>query len=265
MTALVHQALLNVDDWRDLRHRARPGVWVEIIRIGRRDVAVVDIGHHPHGDRHIGRRQTVLQGHTAFDRLAKFPTHAHGLPEDIVQAGTLSVLRHFSPAIDRDPDQLFPPRGIVVILVGEDGELCSNRVAAEIADDVGKGLEPVDVIATYLRVRMAEMIEPTVGTGHSGRHPDARTLHGGLHLPGQPTDRRGLPGRVDELMRQLQVADFQVTRRRLDQIVRVGEAVDQWVGIQGQRQGHGHAHAAADRTDENHSRNAARSASVKCR
>ena len=50
-------------------------------------------------------------------------------------------------------------------------------------------------------------------------------------------DRRR-PARIDEFVGELQVADPQVARDRIDQVVRVGEAVDQRIGVERESERH---------------------------
>ena len=90
VAALVHQALLDVDDRRHLWHRPRPGIGVVIVRIGGGHVAMVDVGHHPHRHAPCRRRQPVLQLHAFGDRLAEFAADAHRLPEHERQSRALA-------------------------------------------------------------------------------------------------------------------------------------------------------------------------------
>ncbi|EEF22977.1 conserved hypothetical protein [Ricinus communis] len=168
---------------------------------------MIDIGHHPHRYGERRRRQSVLQGKAGLNRLAEFAADAHRLPEDIGEAGSPGVFRHLAPAVDRDLNQLLTSRRIVIVLVGEDRELRADGMAAEIGSDIGKSLEPVDIIASYILVGMTEMIETTVGAGHARRHANARPLQCCLHITRQAANGRCLPAWIDELVRQLQVAD----------------------------------------------------------
>ena len=67
----------------------------------------------------------------------------HRLPEDEGKPGSLCMLGHLRPMVYGDIDQRFAAIGIVKIAIGEDGKLGPDRTAAQIADNVGKGLEPV--------------------------------------------------------------------------------------------------------------------------
>ncbi len=60
-----------------------------------------------------------------------------------------------------------------------------------------------------------------------------------LKLPDGLGDRRRRPARIDELMGQLHVADADLLADRLDQIVRLGKAIDQRIGVERQREGQG--------------------------
>ena len=67
----------------------------------------------------------------------------------------------------------------------------------------------------------------------------APLLHTGLgHAVGQALHGRGLPGGVDELMHQLDVADAHLVRQRADQVLRLREAVHEGVGVDGERKSH---------------------------
>src|SRR5690606_15079376 len=158
--------------------------------------------------------ETVLKLHAFGNRLAKLAPDAHRLPEHIVETGTGGMFGHFRPAVDGDLDQLFAARRIVEILIGEDRELRADRLAAEIADNVGKGLEPVDIIAAHVRIRMTEMIEATIGAGHARSDANAGALQGLVHVAGEAADGRSLPARIDKFMRKLEVTQAQVAGNR---------------------------------------------------
>ena len=234
--ALVHQRLLDVDDRTDARHGARPGIGVVIGRVGAGHVAVVDIGHHPHRDGHARRRDPVLQGHRGGNRLAEFAPDAHRLPEEVIQPGGASVVGDLGPALQRDIDQRLAAGRIVVIAPGEDRELRAHRPPTQFGGDVGEGLEPVDIVAPHLGIGMAEMVEPPVRPGHAAGDAHPGALQRGTHLPGQAADQRRGPRGIDEFMRQLQVADADVARDRVDQVIGISDAVDQRVGVQRKRQ-----------------------------
>src|SRR5688572_5196668 len=120
--------------------------------------------------------------------------------------------RHFRPAVDGDLDQLFAAHRVVEVLVGKDGELRTDRGPAEIRGDVGESLEPVDIVASHVAVRMAEMVETAVWTGHAARHAHAGARERRQHLPSEPADNRHWPAWVDEFMGELQVSDAQLMR-----------------------------------------------------
>ncbi|RMJ20391.1 hypothetical protein PHISP_08739 [Aspergillus sp. HF37] len=63
-------------------------------------------------------------------------------------------------------------------------------------------------------------------------------------------------------MRQLQVADLQIPRDRVDQVVRIGKTVDQRVGVQ--RQGQHHAISGA-RVSSNQAAKSACWSRLRCR
>ena len=83
------------------------------------------------------------------------------------------------------------------------------------------------------------MIEPAVGAGHArcDAHPGAR--QGSPEKADELRDRRRGPARIDEFMRELDVPDADAIGNRIDQIVRIGEAVDQRIGVQRKREGQG--------------------------
>ncbi|MCY1239236.1 hypothetical protein D9M72_520190 [compost metagenome] len=85
---------------------------------------------------------------------------------------------------------------------------------------------------------MAEMVEPAIGAGHArgDLHPGA--VQRFAKLPDGLGDRRRRPARIDEFMRQLHVADADLLGDGVDQVVGLGEAVDQRIGVERQREGH---------------------------
>src|SRR5690606_35850135 len=59
-----------------------------------------------------------------------------------------------------------------------------------------------------------------------------------VHVAGEAADGRSLPARIDEFMRELEVAQAQVAGNRFDQVARLGKAVDQRIGVERKRKGH---------------------------
>ncbi len=82
------------------------------------------------------------------------------------------------------------------------------------------------------------MVEPPVGPGHAGRHPNPGPGERSLHPAREPADYRGGPGRVDELVGELEVANPQIPCDRVDQVIGIGEAVHERVRVQGQGERH---------------------------
>lgn len=78
----------------------------------------------------------------------------------------IAMLGDIGPTVDRDLDQFLASGRIVEVLIGEDRKLRADRVAAEIGGDVGKGLEPFDVVAAHIGIRMSEMVEAPIGACH---------------------------------------------------------------------------------------------------
>ena len=76
------------------------------------------------------------------------------------------------------------------------------------------------------------MVEAAVRAGHARRHADAGPLQCCLHVARQASNDRRLPARIDEFMRELQVANSQIARDRFDQIGRLGKSVHQRVGVE---------------------------------
>ena len=124
---------------------------------------MVDIRHHPHRDRHVGRSDPLLEIEAGFDRLPEFTPNRHGLPEDITEASRLRVLRYLAPAVDGDADQRLAASKVVEIAVGENRKLRADRLTTEIGYDASEGLEPVDIVTPDLCLRVSEVIEPTIG------------------------------------------------------------------------------------------------------
>ncbi len=178
-----------------------------------------------------------MQRPAALDRVAEFAADRHRLPEQIGQPGRLGVLGDLAPAFERDVEKPSPTLGIVIILVGEDGELRADAAGAELGRDVGEGLEPIDIVAAHVGVGMAEMVEPAIWAGHSRCDAHARPVQRRTEQSHELGDRRRRPARIDEFMRQLNVPDADVVGDRVDQIVRIGKAIDQRVGVEGQRKG----------------------------
>ena len=107
--------------------------------------------------------QPVLQSRQASIVSPNSRPTLIGSPEHIGGPAALACLGHLGPAVDGDADQLLARRA---------GRPKSRWVkianwvptdCPEIADNVGEGLEPVDIVAPHVAVRMAEMIEPPVG------------------------------------------------------------------------------------------------------
>ena len=105
VAALVHRRLLDVDDRRLLREGLGPGIGVDVGRIARGDVAMVDVDHHLHRNGHAGRVDLLVQRPAALDRVAEFAADRHRLPEQIGQPGRLGVLGDLAPAFERDVEE----------------------------------------------------------------------------------------------------------------------------------------------------------------
>ena len=148
------------------------------------------------------------------------------------------MLGHFAPAFKSDIEKRCAPLRIVEILVREDGELRAHARSAEFGGNIGKGLEPVDVVAADIRVRMAEMVEPAIRSRHAGGDPHAGPRQCLFEQAEKFDDRRRRPARIDEFVRQLHVADADAIGDGVDQVVGLGEAVDQRVCVQGKRESH---------------------------
>jgi hypothetical protein len=188
---------------------------------------------------HIGTAiQALLQRHAGSNRLTEFAANRHRFPEHVSQPGGLGVFGDFGPTVDSGPDQRFAPDGIVVVAVSKDGELRADRMTTELGCNVGKSLEPVDVVAPHIGIRMTEMIEPPEGTGHARRDPHAGSRHCRAHLARKASRHRGGPRRVDEFVRELHVADFHLVRDGIDQITRLGEAIHQGIRVECERESH---------------------------
>ncbi|OMP13665.1 hypothetical protein COLO4_01192, partial [Corchorus olitorius] len=188
---------------------------------------MIDIRHHPHRQGKLCRAQPLLQCHTGGNGFAKFAPDAHRFPEQVTQTGRFGVFRHFRPAVNGDGNQRFTPRRIVKIPLGKDGKLRPHRNAAQFRGDVGKGLEPVNVIATYRRIRMTKMVEAAIRAGHAGGDAHAGGTQRLLHAARHVAEGGGGPAGIDKFMRQLQIANADLLRHGVNQIAGIGEAVHQ--------------------------------------
>ncbi len=145
------------------------------------------------------------------------------------------MLRHLGPAVYRDIDQRFPPCHIVEILLRKNGELRSDGIAAQFCSDIGEGFKPVYVVAPHFNIRMAKMIEPTIRTGHTRCHAHAGFLQGLLHQACHAVDGGSGPAGINKFMGQLQITDADLLCHGVNQILRIGKAIHQRVGIQRKR------------------------------
>ena len=239
VAALVRRTLLDVDDRRAIGEVARPGIGVGVDGVGRGHVAVVDVDHRQERDRKPRLGDRVVKAARARLGMAEFAGDRHRLPEQVGEAARLRVLRHLAPAAERLGHDRVAAGGIVLVAVGQDRVLGADRRAAEVGRDVGERLEPVDVVAAHVAVGVAEVVEATVGAGHHRGDRDAFGRTGLGHAAADPADQRRRPGRIDELVGELDVPDPDLGSQHMGEILGLGEAIDERVRAQRQRQSHG--------------------------
>ena len=199
---------------------------------------MIDIDHGLQRDRKTRGIDPVLQALSVLQRVTQLAAHRHRLPEQPGKAARLRVSGHIAPAVERDFHQRLAALEVAIVLVGEDAELRADGGTVEIGGDIRHPLEPLHIVLPHFVIRMDEVIESSIGAGHD--RGDFRTLlHTCLrHAVRQALHSRGRPGRVDEFMHQLDVADADVIGEDIDQVFRFREAVDHRIGVDRERKSH---------------------------
>ena len=243
MTSFVHQTLFDVNDRRDFWDGTRPSIRIEIIRVIRCHVTMIDVGHHPHRNGHVSSRQPVLKRNAFGNGLPKFAGDAHRFPENIVQTGGFSVLGNFGPTINSDFNHVLTRRGVILLPVGQDGKLRSHRGSTEIRNNVSKRLKPINIIASNVNIGMTKVVQAPIRARHTRRHAHTGAPHCGPHLPRKPSNHRRRPGRIDEFMGKLKITNAQITCHAVNQVIGIRKTVHQRIGVKRKAQGHQEATA----------------------